>query len=138
MLSVAQCKKLLSAGLFSDEEAQDLVNELYQVATILVEAHLSAKGNHHEQSKTDRSEPRVVRGFFLEAAELSNKKVEKESYNPTIEGDVIEELEKFQRYKTATVNLILKTQHELERLSRLKRGDSVPTTLAVGVNVGTN
>lgn len=65
-------------------------------------------------------------------------KVIKEGYQPHLHGDIVEELEKFQRYKTATVNLILKTQHELERLSRLRIGEAVPAPLAVDVNVSAN
>jgi len=63
-------------------------------------------------------------------------RVEKEGYQPRIQGDIVEQLERFQRYKTATVNLILKAQHELERLARLRAGEAVPAPVAVDVTVG--
>ncbi len=65
-------------------------------------------------------------------------RVIQDGYKPQVEGDIIEELEKFQRYKTATTNLILKTQHELERLSRLRNGEMVPCPVVVDVNAASD
>ncbi len=62
-------------------------------------------------------------------------RVVKEGYKPTVEDEIIEELEKFQRYKTATTNLILKMQHELERLARLRSGEVVPCPVAGDVSL---
>jgi len=40
--------------------------------------------------------------------------------------DIADELLKFQRYKTSAFNSITKTQHELERLTRIKNGEAIP------------
>ena len=54
---------------------------------------------------------------------------------PDILPSVIEDLEKFQRYKTSVTNLIYKTQHELERIKALRQGYHVESPIAVDVSV---
>ena len=44
MLSVEQCKKYLPAGQYTDEEIEQMRDELYQVAEILVEDFIKQKG----------------------------------------------------------------------------------------------
>lgn len=61
--------------------------------------------------------------------------VKQKGYTPVIEGNVIEELEKFQRYKTTTMNLIFKTQHELERLQRMRKGENIPSPAVCDISI---
>ena len=81
-----------------------------------------------------RLNPRIAKDMLDDSTMYI--RVEKEGYVPKIREDIAEQLERFQRYKTATVNLILKTQHELERLARLRAGEAVPAPVAVDVTVG--
>lgn len=63
------------------------------------------------------------------------KVVRQKGYSPVIESGVVDELEKFQRYKTAAMNLVLKTQHELERLQRMRKGENVPSPAVCDINI---
>jgi hypothetical protein len=47
----------------------------------------------------------------------------------------VDELLKIQRYKTASLNLMLKTQHELERRAKLRDGQFVPCPSVCDVTV---
>lgn len=51
-------------------------------------------------------------------------------YQRNFRNNIMDELFKFQRYKTVCINLINKTQHELERLIRIRNGEHVPAPLA--------
>ncbi len=44
MLSVEQCKKYLPVGKYTDEEIEQMRDNLYQLADILVEEYLKNKG----------------------------------------------------------------------------------------------
>jgi hypothetical protein len=59
----------------------------------------------------------------------------KQKYLPRIEGDIIDQLEKFQRYKTATINSALRIGHELERLEGVRSGNGVPPPMVLDVGM---
>ena len=81
-----------------------------------------------------RLDPRITKNILDNSDTFI--RVEQEGYQPKIQGDIVEQLERFQRYKTAAVNLLLKAQHELERLARLRAGEAVPAPVTVDVTVG--
>lgn len=62
----------------------------------------------------------------------------KKGYTPQIASNSIDELEKFQKYKTSTYGLIVKAQHELERLTAKRKGDNIPIPMSLDVNVSNN
>ena len=61
--------------------------------------------------------------------------VKQRGYTPAIEGNVIDELDKFQRYKTTTMNLTFRTQHELERLQRMQKGENISSPAVCDINI---
>ncbi len=56
-------------------------------------------------------------------------------YESKLEREFIDELTKFQRYKTAAFNLITKAQHELERLKKINKGEDVPLPALLDITV---
>jgi hypothetical protein len=127
-------------------EQQNLCNEIYtsfapqtiyegQLVEILLSNLLAYRRISlvEHELMLQRLNPRITKNIMDDTDAFI--RVDQEGYLPKVGGDVVDELEKFQRYKTATVNLILKTQHELERLARLRAGEAVPSPVAVDVTV---
>ena len=56
-------------------------------------------------------------------------------YEPVIKLDLLDDLSKFQKYKTYVQNCIYKTQHELERLTANRYSDTkiIPSALDVSI-----
>lgn len=50
---------------------------------------------------------------------------------------VTDELIKINRYKICAINMITKTQHELERLIRMRNGENVPFPAICDINIST-
>lgn len=57
----------------------------------------------------------------------------KEGYKPNIKLDLLDDLNKFQKYKTSIQNNILKIEHELERLisNRLSDNKIIPSSMDI-------
>lgn len=64
--------------------------------------------------------------------------IEKKGYKPQVEENIIEVMDKICRYRTTIFNMIIKTQHELERLQSLRKSEKIPSSLAIDVNVAEN
>lgn len=60
----------------------------------------------------------------------------KEGYKPIIQLDLLDDLNKFQKYKTSIQNNIIKIEHELERLSNNRDGINkiIPNTIDINVS----
>lgn len=56
-------------------------------------------------------------------------------YDLKLENNVGDEILKFQRYKVASLNAVLKIQLNLERLTRMRKGESIPPPQVADVNV---
>lgn len=63
---------------------------------------------------------------------------EENPYNQKMRTNLPEELLKFQRYKTSALNLITKTQHELERLKKIRQGIEAPLPSICDANINSN
>lgn len=79
---------------------------------------------------------------FIETKLNPNKKMEfdvylKEGYKPIIELDLLDDLNKFQKYKTSVQNNIMKIEHELERLVNNRNNNNQIIPNIVDVNVST-
>lgn len=61
----------------------------------------------------------------------------REGYKPTIELDLLDDLNKFQKYKTSIQNNIIKIQHELERLISNRYSSQKVIPNAVDVTIST-
>ena len=61
----------------------------------------------------------------------------KEGYKPIIELDLLDDLNKFQKYKTSVQNNIMKIEHELERLVNNRNNNNQIIPNIVDVNVST-
>ena len=61
--------------------------------------------------------------------------IETNPYQETVNKNLMDEELKFLRYKTTALNMISKAQHELERLVRMRNGESVSASEALEVNV---
>ncbi|MBN1573618.1 MAG: hypothetical protein JW984_10525 [Deltaproteobacteria bacterium] len=57
------------------------------------------------------------------------------SFECKMERDFTAELLKFQRYKVSCFNMIIKTQHELERLRRINSGEEIPPPEVSDINI---
>lgn len=79
---------------------------------------------------------------FIETKLNPNEKMEfdvyiKEGYKPIIELDLLDDLNKFQKYKTSVQNNIMKIEHELERLINNRNNNNQIIPNIVDVNVST-
>jgi len=111
-------------SIFEEELVEMLLTHLLCFRRIcLVENELIRK----------RLNPTIVEDSI--EAQLSRLNVLQKGYESLLQADVIEELERFARYKTAAVNLIFKTQHELERLTRMRQGECLPPPTVGDVNI---
>ena len=86
----------------------------------------------HELTK-EHLNPTIVRHQLVNRPVLTT--VEKEGYKAEIKTDIAEGLEKCSRYKVTAVNLMIKIHHELERLSRMRKGEILPAPIANDVNI---
>ena len=76
-------------------------------------------------------EPRIVIPFTI----ASLDEVVQEGYQPTIRHDDIEQLTGiYLRYQTTIENRLYKAMHELERLQRMRKGESIPSPIPVDVS----
>lgn len=57
------------------------------------------------------------------------------SYQKKFRETITDEILKFQRYKTSVLNLMVKAQHELERLIRMRSGEFVPAPTSHDINM---
>ena len=60
----------------------------------------------------------------------------KKGYEPEIKLDLIDELNKFQKYKTSIQNNLIKIEHELERLMANRNSEYkyIPNSLDINVS----
>ena len=125
-------------------ESKDFCEEIYEyyqpentyesqlveivLSNLLVYRRICFIENEYIKSELDPT----ITGSFLE--DLGSF-MTKEGYKPQIASNSIEVLEKFQKYKTSTLNLIIKTQHELERLTAKRKGYNIPIPGSLDVNI---
>ena len=77
-----------------------------------------------------RLDPHITKDLFAEEFKKYETIIIKKGYQTKIHANIVDALEKFQRYKATTVNLIYKTQHELERLTKSRNGEADNTPCA--------
>lgn len=58
-------------------------------------------------------------------------------YQNKFSDDVMDELLKITRYKICAFNMITKSQHELERLVRMRNGEAMPLPAVCDINIST-
>ena len=71
-------------------------------------------------------ESELTAKFRQQRKDIFSLDVTRPLYENTFEQNFMDELTKFQRYKTCSMNLAIRTQHELERLSRMRQGEHIP------------
>lgn len=53
MLSVQECKQFVQAENVSDEQVEQIRNQLYLLAALLIEQHQANRGKHHDDRKAN-------------------------------------------------------------------------------------
>lgn len=127
---------------YEEKDLEDYLQQFYDhydpqthMECVLVERiavcylRLQRLGKAEAEFMQMKLDPRIVKDFLIGLDEVVS-----EGYKPTIKPEDVEHLGKtYLRYEVTIENRMYKAMHELERLQRMRMGESVFAPLAIDV-----